>query len=52
MFSKEEVQQIKKLFEDELNLSVSEEEASRHAEQLVDLLRIVFRDIQDNSPPS
>jgi len=53
-FSKEEIIQIKKLFKDELNLIVSEEEASRHATQLVDLLRVTYRESNDQidqSPP-
>jgi hypothetical protein len=52
IFSKNEAVELVKLFRTELGLEVSEEEACQHAAQLVDLLRVVYRDAQDNSPPS
>lgn len=48
-FSDKEVKKLQELFRTELNLEVSEEEACKHAAQLVDLLRVAFRDIPDTS---
>jgi hypothetical protein len=53
-FSKKEIQEIKKLFQEELNLTVSDEEACRHAEQFINLLVSTYRDapgLASNSPP-
>lgn len=54
MFSKEELQEIKKLFKNELNLDVSDEEACQHTEQFLNLLLATYKETPDsssNSPP-
>lgn len=53
-FSDKQVSQLRELFKIELGLMVSDEEASRHASQLIELLRITYResnDQTDQSPP-
>lgn len=39
----EELKELKDLYKKELGLDVSDEEAIRHAEQLVNLLEIVYK---------
>jgi hypothetical protein len=54
VFSNKELIRLRELFRKELGLEVSDEEASRHATQLVDLLRVTYResnDQTDQSPP-
>jgi hypothetical protein len=43
-FSKEEINVLLNLFQTELGLKVSEEEACKHAKQMTDLLLAAFRD--------
>lgn len=50
-FSNEQVECLIKLFQEELGLKVSREEACQHTTQLVELLRIAFRDVPDTSSP-
>jgi hypothetical protein len=45
IFSKNEAVELVKLFHTELGLEVSEEEACQYASQLVELLRVAYRDI-------
>jgi len=54
MFSEEEIQQIKKLFKDELAVDVSDEKACQHMEQFLNLLLATYKeppDLSSNSPP-
>lgn len=44
MFSKEEIKNVQEIFQEELELKVSEEEATKYAEQLVNLLLSVYKD--------
>lgn len=52
--SNEEIEELLKLFESELGLKVSPEEAYQHAEQFLNLLIATYRDDlapANNSPP-
>ncbi len=53
-FTEKQIQEIRSMFKKELGLEVSSEEASKHASQLIDLLRVTYRrddDELDKSPP-
>lgn len=50
-FSNEQLNQLRELFKKELGLEVSNEEACQYATQLIDLLRVTYRDTPDTSPP-
>lgn len=39
----EELKELKELYKKELGLDVSDEEAIKHAEQFVNLLKVVYR---------
>ena len=53
VFSSEQVNQLRELFRNELGLEVSDEEACRHATQLIELLRVTYRESNDQAdqPP-
>lgn len=52
-FSDKQINELKKLFRDELGLEVSTKDACFHATQLINLLRATYKDTIDYSdiPP-
>jgi len=54
MFSQEEIRDLQKILKNELDLEISDNEACRHAAQVINLLVTTYRDDLDpasNSPP-
>ena len=53
-FSNEQINELQELFQKELALEVSTEEACKYAEQFINLLRATYKEAPDtlnNSPP-
>lgn len=50
-FSNKQIERLLELFEKELGLKVSREEACQHATQLVELLLATYKETPNNSPP-
>ena len=54
MFSQEEIRDLQKILKNELSLEISDDEAYKHATQVINLLRITYGEAPDsssNSPP-
>lgn len=53
-FSNEQIKELQELFQEELGIDISEEEARKHATQFLNLLLVTYKEAPDsssNSPP-